>query len=476
MRDWSDRPFKKESFPPNRKTRYRNALPLRTPWFPRGDQYTGDGAGILIQLPHSFFQKSCSQLSKKQPGSYGVGMVFLPQDLKVRSQCEKEFERIIAEEGQEWLGWRTVPVNDGVIGEKAKKSQPYIRQVIIGKAEQLKENEFERILYMIRKRTEKRIREQQLARNETFYVASLSSRTIVYKGMLVPDQLDQYYLDLQDEDLTSTFVLVHSRYSTNTFPSWERAHPNRMLVHNGEINTLEGNVNWMKAREKTMQSPIWGEKIKELIPIIDENGSDSSSFDNCLEFLVHSGRSLPHAAMMMVPEPWEKDASMDDNLKAFYEYHSHLMEPWDGPAAFAFTDGLQIGAMQDRNGLRPARYYVTVDDKIILSSEAGVIDLESHQILEKGRLSSGKMLLVDLTEGVIIQDEIVKNKTASSIPYRKWLDENRDSLQVLELEQEEQDVFHCKISTGIWLHSGRSEASDRCDGYRRKRAHPFDGK
>ena len=298
-----------------------------------GDEYTGDGAGILIQLPHSFFQKSCSQLSKKQPGSYGVGMVFLPQDSKVRSQCEKEFERIIAEEGQEWLGWRTVPVDDGVIGEKAKESQPYIRQIIIGKAEQLNEDEFERILYMIRKRTEKRIREQQLSRNETFYVASLSSRTIVYKGMLVPDQLDQYYLDLQDEDLTSTFVLVHSRYSTNTFPSWERAHPNRMLVHNGEINTLDGNVNWMKAREKTMQSPIWGEKIKELIPIIDENGSDSSSFDNCLEFLVHSGRSLPHAAMMMVPEPWEKDASMDDNLKAFYEYHSHLMEPWDGPAA-----------------------------------------------------------------------------------------------------------------------------------------------
>ena len=213
-----------------------------------------------------------------------------------------------------------------------------------------------------------------------------------------------------------------------------------MLVHNGEINTLDGNVNWMKAREKTMQSPIWGEKIKELIPIIDENGSDSSSFDNCLEFLVHSGRSLPHAAMMMVPEPWEKDASMDDNLKAFYEYHSHLMEPWDGPAAFAFTDGLQIGAMQDRNGLRPARYYVTVDDKIILSSEAGVIDLEPHQILEKGRLSPGKMLLVDLTEGVIIQDEIVKNKIASSNPYRKWLEANRDSLQVQPLEQKEPDV------------------------------------
>ena len=193
--------------------------------------------------------------------------------------------------------------------------------------------------------------------------------------MLVPDQLDQYYLDLQDEDLTSTFVLVHSRYSTNTFPSWERAHPNRMLVHNGEINTLDGNVNWMKAREKTMQSQVWGGKIKELIPIIDENGSDSSSFDNCLEFLVHSGRSLPHAAMMMVPEPWEKDATMDDNLKAFYEYHSHLMEPWDGPAAFAFTDGLQIGAMQDRNGLRPARYYVRSMTRLFYPQKQGLLIL-----------------------------------------------------------------------------------------------------
>ena len=404
-----------------------------------GDDQTGDGAGILIQIPHLFFQKTCSQLSKKEPGSYGIGMVFLPQDPELRSQCEKEFERIVEEEDQEFLGWRTVPVDDKDIGGKAKEAQPFIRQIFIGKAGQQNDDDFERTLYMIRKRTEKSIREQQLSGNESFYAASLSSRTIVYKGMLAPEQLDQFYIDLQAEDFKSTFVLVHSRYSTNTFPSWERAHPNRMLVHNGEINTLDGNVNWMKAREKTMESPIWGEKIKELIPIIDQNGSDSSSFDNCLEFLVRSGRPLPHAAMMMVPEPWEKDPLMDDSLKAFYEYHSHLMEPWDGPAAFAFTDGLQIGAMQDRNGLRPARYYVTVDDTIIFASEAGVIDLESDQILKKGRLSPGKMLLVDLKEGLIIPDEIVKSKIASPYPYRKWLKENSDRLQVPQLEQQKQN-------------------------------------
>lgn len=404
-----------------------------------GDDQTGDGAGILIQIPHLFFQKACSQLSKKEPGSYGIGMVFLPQDPVLRSQCEKEFERMVEEEGQEWICWRTVPIDDEIIGEKAKEAQPFIRQIFIGKAVQQNDDDFERTLYIIRKRTEKSIREKLLSGNEPFYVASLSSRTIVYKGMLAPEQLDQFYIDLQDEDFKSTFVLVHSRYSTNTFPSWERAHPNRMLVHNGEINTLDGNVNWMKAREKTMESPIWGEKIKELIPIIDQNGSDSSSFDNCLEFLVRSGRSLPHAAMMMVPEPWEKDPIMDDSLKAFYEYHSHLMEPWDGPAAFAFTDGLQIGAMQDRNGLRPARYYVTADDTIIFASEAGVIDLESDQILKKGRLSPGKMLLVDLKEGLIIRDEIVKSKIVSQYPYRKWLEANSGRLQVPQIDQQEKN-------------------------------------
>ncbi len=389
------------------------------------DPDTGDGAGIMTQLPHQFFRRCWSQLRIYKQGSYGVGMVFLPQNSKLRLQCEEVFNKIIKEEGQQLLGWRTVPTNDAAIGETAKQSQPFIRQLFIEKAaEIMDEQTFERKLYIIRKRTEKVIKEKLLAGNETFYVASLSSRTIVYKGMLTPEQLDQYYLDLQDETFTSSYVLVHSRYSTNTFPSWERAHPNRMLIHNGEINTLQGNVNWMKAREQIIESSVFGEKTKEIIPIIDLNGSDSSSFDNCLEFLTLSGRSLPQAAMMMVPEPWEQIETMDDSLKAFYEYHSHLMEPWDGPAALGFTDGRLIGAMLDRNGLRPARYYVTIDGTIIFASEAGVVEVEPDRIIEKGRLSPGKMLLVDLIEGRIIRDEEVKRTVSTEYPYREWLNTN----------------------------------------------------
>lgn len=343
------------------------------------DPDTGDGAGILSKLPHELFQKACSHFELKGQGQYGVGMVFMPQDKEIRKQCEKAFNKIVEEEGQIVLGWRTVPTNDENIGATAKESQPYVRQLFIGKASNVTNDEsFERILYMIRRRTEKIVQKKKLAENETFYIASLSARTIVYKGMLTPEQLDKYYLDLQDEAFKSSFVLVHSRYSTNTFPSWERAHPNRMLIHNGEINTLNGNISWMKAREKVIESSVFGERVTELMPIIDLKGSDSSSFDNCLEFLIHSGYSLPHAAMMMVPEPWEKDDTMDDSIQAFYEYYSHLMEPWDGPAAFGFTDGLQIGAMQDRNGLRPARYVVTIDGLIIFASEAGVIDIDPN--------------------------------------------------------------------------------------------------
>ncbi|WP_458412844.1 glutamate synthase large subunit [Schinkia sp. CFF1] len=390
------------------------------------DLDTGDGAGILTQLPHDFFQRECSQFRLKVQGTYGVGMVFLPQDILLRRQCEDAFNKTIEEEGQVLLGWRTVPTNDEKIGTKAKESQPFVRQVFIGKAvEAYDDDSFERTLFIIRKRTEKIVREKLLAVSEMFYVASLSARSIVYKGMLTPEQLAEYYLDLKDAAFASTFALVHSRFSTNTFPSWGRAHPNRMLIHNGEINTVNGNRIWMKAREKLIENSNFNKKLNEMIPIIDESGSDSSSFDNCLEFLVRAGRSLPHAAMMMVPEPWEKDESMDDDLKAFYEFHSHLMEPWDGPAAFAFTDGLQIGAMQDRNGLRPARYYVTVDGTIIFASEAGVIDIEPDLILEKGRLSPGKILLVDLKQGQIIPDDQVKNMIAGEYPYREWLNLNR---------------------------------------------------
>lgn len=402
------------------------------------DPDTGDGAGILTGLPHELFQRECSQFELKGQGEYAVGMLFMPQNILLRNQCEDVLNKIIEEEEQKLLGWRTVPTNDQKIGVTARESQPFICQVFIGKADDnVDEETFERKLFIIRKRTEKIVHEKQLAGDETFYVASLSARTIVYKGMLTPEQLDQYYLDLQAEAYKSTFVLVHSRYSTNTFPSWERAHPNRMLIHNGEINTVNGNVNWMQAREKIIESSEYTKKINEIMPIIDSNGSDSSSFDNCLEFLVRSGRSLPQAAMMMVPEPWEKDDVMDDAIKAFYEYHSHLMEPWDGPAAFAFTDGLQIGAMQDRNGLRPARYYLTVDGTIIFASEAGVLDIEPDQIIEKGRLSPGKMLLVDLREGRIIPDQEVKRKIASEHPYREWLNKNSVHLENLPSVQEE---------------------------------------
>ncbi|WP_102274968.1 glutamate synthase large subunit [Cytobacillus massiliigabonensis] len=396
------------------------------------DPAVGDGAGIMTQIPHQFFLTKCEKISIPEAGNYGVGMIFLPQKMQWRKKCEHQIKKFIEKEGQQLLGWRTVPTDDSTLGNSAKSSQPFIRQVFIGKTDkEMDDASFERRLYVIRKKTEKTIRARQLAGSEKFYISSLSSRTIVYKGMLTPEQLGAYYVDLQEKIFTSAFSLVHSRFSTNTFPSWERAHPNRYLIHNGEINTLKGNVNWMKAREKVIESSVFGVRINELLPIIDLDGSDSSSFDNCLEFLILSGRSLPHAAMMMVPEPWEKDERMEDSLKAFYEYHSHLMEPWDGPAALGFTDGKQIGAMLDRNGLRPARYYVTSDNTIIFSSEAGVIDIDPDLIIQKGRLSPGEMLLVDLQKGSILSNKEIKESIANEFPYRKWLDEKQIHLSML---------------------------------------------
>ncbi|RJS61894.1 glutamate synthase large subunit [Bacillus sp. PK3_68] len=396
------------------------------------DPLTGDGAGIMVQLPHEFFQLACSQLSIPNKGEYGVGMLFLPRESEKKRKYENMLNDIVAEEGQEVLGWRTVPADGTALGEKAKRSQPAIRQVFIKKSDsEMNEQDFERKLYVIRRRAEKAVREKEMPCDETFYFSSLSARTIVYKGMLTPDQLLAFYLDLQNPIFQSAFALVHSRFSTNTFPSWERAHPNRYLIHNGEINTLTGNVNWMRAREQLLTADPFGTDISKVLPIIDEDGSDSSAFDNCLEFLTLFGRSLAHAAMMMVPQPWEKDESMDDALRAFYEYHSHLMEPWDGPAAFAFTNGLQIGAMLDRNGLRPARYYITKDNMIIFSSEAGVIEIEEEKISRKERLSPGSMLLVDLAEGRIIEDEEVKRQVSASGPYREWL--NKECLNIEQL-------------------------------------------
>lgn len=395
---------------------------------------TGDGAGILIQIPHPFFKKVCEEIDIHLPssGEYGVGMVFLPPDLEHREDCEKKFENIIKEEGQAFLGWRTACTDDSSLGKTAKACMPYIRQVFIGRNSDLKGDlAFERKLYAIRKRAEKLIRYSGVKEDEYFYIASLSCRTIVYKGMLTAEQVEEFYRDLSDTSVESALALVHSRYSTNTFPSWERAHPNRYVIHNGEINTLRGNVNWMNARQSMINTDIFGDDLPKIFPIISADGSDSAMFDNCLEFLMLSGRSLPHAAMMMIPEPWSNHESMSDEKKAFYEYHSCLMEPWDGPAAMAFTDGSVVGAVLDRNGLRPSRYYVTKDDLIIMASEVGVLDIEPERILYKERLHPGKMLLIDTKAGRIITDEELKNEIAAEHPYRQWLNEHLIDLEDL---------------------------------------------
>jgi len=397
------------------------------------EKNTGDGAGILMQIPDAYLQAACREENIKLPtaGSYGVGMVYLPQDLEARQACENVVERIVREEGQPFLGWRTVPTDNSSLGESAKSVEPFVRQVFIGQDSSITSNlDFERKLYIIRKRTENEIRE--VHSGVQFYYSSLSSRTIVYKGMLTPEQVDAYYVELQDESVSTALALVHSRFSTNTFPSWERAHPYRYLIHNGEINTLRGNVNWMHARQAMCETELFGEDFKRILPIIDTDGSDSQMFDNTLEFLMLAGRSLPHAAMMMIPEPWSKHETMDDTKKAFYEYHSTLMEPWDGPAAIAFTDGSIIGAVLDRNGLRPSRYYVTNDDMIVLASEVGVLDIAPERIVHKDRLRPGRMLLVDTLEGRIVSDDEIKSRIAGEQPYRDWVNQNLVSLEDLD--------------------------------------------
>ncbi|MDA1475114.1 glutamate synthase large subunit [Bacillus changyiensis] len=382
------------------------------------DPYTGDGAGIMMQIPDAFFKKVCSDFQLPEKGRYGVGMIFFSKDDRERGKIEAHMNHLIEEEGQSVLGWRTVPINVGKIGKVAAESAPIVRQVFIGANEHINDHlAFERKLYVIRKQAEHWAKDH----GKSFYVASLSSKTIVYKGLLTPEQVDAFYEDLQDEDFVSAFALVHSRFSTNTFPSWERAHPNRYLIHNGEINTLRGNMNWMKAREQQFVSEAFGEDLPKVLPILDENGSDSSILDNAFEFFVLAGRKPSHTAMMLIPEPWNENPYMSKNKKAFYEYHSSLMEPWDGPTAISFTDGRQIGAILDRNGLRPARYYVTKDDYLIFSSEVGVIDVDQENVLYKDRLNPGKMLLVDLEEGRIISDEEVKSEISNEFPYQEWL-------------------------------------------------------
>ena len=388
---------------------------------------TGDGAGILLQTPHAFFKEAARSAGVSLPSAaeFGVGMVYLPHDPAQRAECETIFAGIVAEEGQRILGWRTVPTRNDSLGATAKASEPFMRQVFVGRNAALTDDlAFERKLYIIRKRAENAIRYSGKVRGgEYFYLPSLSFKTVVYKGMLMPAQVAPYYPDLTHPAMETALALVHSRFSTNTFPSWNRAHPYRYLAHNGEINTLRGNINWMHAGQSHFESDLFGDDIKKILPIINTDGSDSAMFDNCLELLVMAGRELPHAMMMMIPEPWENHESMSPEKRAFYEYHSCLMEPWDGPASIAFTDGTRIGAVLDRNGLRPSRYYVTKDDMVIMASEAGVLPIEPERVAHKGRLQPGRMFLVDTEQGRIVADEELKNRFASEHPYQQWLDE-----------------------------------------------------
>ena len=394
------------------------------------EKNTGDGAGILCQIPDLFFRKVTSNLGFTLPaaGQYGVGMLYTAPDAEIRQKGRQQFEKIAAEEGLKVLGWRDVPTDNSSLGNSAKSTEPFIEQVFIERNANLSDDlAFERKLYVIRKRSH--LSRQSF--NRYWYPCSISSRTIVYKGQLMPVQVGDYFPDLHDPDFQSALGLVHSRFSTNTFPSWERAHPYRYIAHNGEINTLRGNINWMHARQSMFASPLFGEDIKKIQPVINIEGSDSLIFDNALELMVLSGRSLPHAVMMMIPEPWAAHESMSDEKKAFYEYHSCLMEPWDGPASIAFTDGTMMGAVLDRNGLRPSRYYVTKDDLVIMASEAGVLPIEPERVAFKGRLQPGRMFLVDMKEGRIVADEEIKEAIAKAHPYRQWLNENLVNLDDL---------------------------------------------
>jgi glutamate synthase (NADPH/NADH) large chain len=382
---------------------------------------SGDGAGILLQIPHDFLRKAVmDRIDLPAPGQYGVGMIFLPTEAGARSDCERLLAKACLCEEQTLLGWRDVPVRPDGLGRSAKACMPYIRQVFIGRGPGVDSEEaFERKLFVIRKLTENAVREAGIT---GFYAASLSCRTIVYKGMLTPEQLGEFYLDLGDPDVVTALALVHSRYSTNTFPSWERAHPNRYIIHNGEINTLRGNINRMNARESMLATDVFGDDLNRVLPILNPDGSDSAMFDNVVEFLMLSGRPLPKVMTMMIPEPWEAHESMSDEKKAFYEYQSCVMEPWDGPAAIGFTDGVRVGAVLDRNGLRPARYYVTDDDMVVLASEVGVLDVPPERIVRKDRLRPGRMLLIDTEKGRIIGDDELKESMAKEHPYREWLD------------------------------------------------------
>jgi glutamate synthase (NADPH/NADH) large chain len=397
------------------------------------DAETGDGAGILIQIPHKFFARECAALGFTLPaaGEYGAGMVFFPVEKLPRLQCEGIFEKIIKEEGLTVLGWRDTPCDGDAIGRVARASQPYIQQIFVGRPAGIDEDAFERKLYVVRKRVEAQVEASDIDDKHFFYIPSLSARTIVYKGLLLAPQIARFYGELSDPDVVSAICLVHQRFSTNTFPSWRLAHPFRYVAHNGEINTLRGNVNWMHARQSVLRSPLFGDDLKKIFPVIEPDNSDSSAFDNALELLFHSGRSMPHCMAMLIPEAWAGNPHMAAEKRAFYEYHASLMEPWDGPAAIAFTDGRVIGATLDRNGLRPGRYVITKDDIVVMASEAGVLDVPAANVRKKGRLQPGKMFLVDTDRQQIISDKEIKKELAARKPYEEWLRTNQITLDQL---------------------------------------------
>jgi glutamate synthase (NADPH/NADH) large chain len=402
------------------------------------DPKLSDGAGCLIQIPDKFFREEMAKRGVKLPplGQYGVGMVFLPRDPASRLACEYEIERAIKDEGQSLLGWRDVPVDNSDLAEPAKRIEPVIRQVFIGRGRRITVTDaLERKLYIIRKSAGHAIQALKLAHGKEFYVPSMSARTVCYKGMLLAYQVGEYYLDLKDARVESALALVHQRFSTNTFPSWDLAHPFRLVCHNGEINTVRGNINWIRARQGAISSPILGKDLDKIWPLIYDGQSDSASFDNALELLVMGGYSVAHAMMMMIPEAWENHTLMDPARRAFYEYHAAMMEPWDGPASIAFTDGRQIGATLDRNGLRPSRYIVTSDDLVIMGSECGCLPVPEEKIIKKWRLQPGKMFLVDLEKGRIIDDKELKDTLASAKPYAEWIERIRVKLDEVESEK-----------------------------------------
>ncbi len=398
------------------------------------DPRAGDGAGILVQIPHTFFARKAKELgfTLPQPGTYAVGSLFMPKENAWRKVIQSIIADQIKDEGLTLLGWRDVPTDNSSLGETVKPTEPANMQVFVGRGTHIKDEvEFERRLYILRKSISQAIYQRRDRGMAGYYPCSLSCRTVIYKGMFLADQLGKYYPDLHEVDFESALALVHQRFSTNTFPTWSLAHPYRMIAHNGEINTLRGNTNWMAARQASVHSELYGKDISRLWPISYEGQSDTACFDNALEFLVQGGYSLPHAVMMMIPEAWAGNPLMDEKRRAFYEYHAAMMEPWDGPAAIAFTDGRQIGATLDRNGLRPARYLVTSDDRIVMASEMGVLKIPEDQIVTKWRLQPGKMLLVDLEQGRLIPDDEIKAELAKSHPYQEWLNGSQIVLEEL---------------------------------------------